>query len=163
MSTNPRIRPKSMSTEEANEWIANPGQPPEDAGLEQLRAVLAQVASGIDPDTGDQLAEPEAVEAYTEPDGYLAVTTPRMQTGYLVVKPSEDVPSESPEVHEDQQQLRSMTDLDADIDTVCGPNALGVSPQIRHHATLRLVDDLIEARILLESFSQALSGMAPRS
>ena len=138
------LRPKSLSTDEAAAYIAagpsiqrpNAGitadpEPadPGEVALEQLRVTLAEAVADID-DTPD-----ETLDAAPEP-----AANPELEAS-------------------EHEGLRSTEEIDVDVEMICGPGALATAPEERHLASMRLLEDLVAARLLLDNFWHAFERM----
>lgn len=160
-----------MSTAEAAAWIADPQEPALDnVSSEALDAVADE--SGSSAEALDEL-QAALAQVADEPDEYLPGQYP-LPGDDLGWSPGEKqmyeprlMPTIRQEVRREagkpqQAGLRSMDEVDYDLDLVTGPAALAVTPEARHLASLRLFDDLISTRVLLANFTEAIDGMRSR-
>ena len=132
------LRPKSLSTDEAAAYIAagpsirsenGAAASESEEALEQLRVTLAEAVADID-DTPD-----ETVDAAPEP-----AANPELEAS-------------------EHEGLRSTEEIDVDVEMICGPGALATAPEERHLASMRLLEDLVAARLLLDNFWHAFERM----
>lgn len=147
-----RVRPKRMSVGEADGFIASPA-PPEGSPWDEAVPVQRDQP---EPDE-EFFEEDERPEAVVEM--VAALQAAGVDLAALGVATSTDAPSTA--VHDPvdaaPEPLRPLDAIEADIDEVCGVRALSNPSEYRHEVTLRLLDDLIDARLRLDDYERLVA------
>lgn len=149
------LRPKSMSSEQAAAYIAEfhgTTETPQPVETGELQQVLNQ--ERYPEETRDEVAiDDEQLAVEVDPE----LHAPHRADDFAPPRPEADQAqgSETP-------TLRTMDQLDSDIDMLVGYRALSYSQGQRHDATLRLIEDLIDARRLLDKFDELYLAMVQR-